>query len=454
MKTNLLSTLPLILFSSALFAQTFDAPRPNTDKVLETPFQEKAGNYGLYCGHALTNNAVPNNGNDGVMFKIKAKENIYINGFSTSIVANGSNSGYYRIYRKNGTYIGHETAPISWNLVDTAFVTSAGGNIIFTNVNPDAFIPAGNEVSFYITGSGAIGTDYKDGNTEGGVLVENADLILYEGKGVQFPFGANFTPRDFVGKIHYCKPSQFTCDTSATTYNDENSNYGVFFNVVTHSKAVTLDNIFGDIAGPGLSKFSVYTKTGTFEGAEGTPASWTLLDTIQLSNPINNGPSALTNGFSVIVPPNSIQGFHIVSSANMTIDYRNGVGFNDTIRNKPFISITGGKGADAAFTSNGLPRKFNGTVSYCVDNTSINENTINALGIFPNPSADFVNIPTGGLSVENIQMIDITGKTVMNLGAQNQSEIITLDVNMLNRGTYFIKVISKGNTFIETFIKQ
>lgn len=456
MKKQLLSTLAMAFLSLTLGAQTYDAPRPVSTNTISTPhLEDKAGSYGQYCGLSLANNVVDNNGNDGVMFKVRAKENIYINGFSTAVAIGSATNGYYRIYKKAGTYVGFETNPSAWVLIDSGFVTPNGG-IVFTNGNPDAYVSAGSEVSFYLTGTGQLGTNYKDGVTEGAVLSENTDLILYEGKGVEFPFGNNFAPRNFVGKIHYCKPSQFVCDTTVTQYQDANGNAGVFFNVASKSKAITIDNIFMDVEGKGLSTFFLYTKSGTFEGSETTPSAWTLVDTIQLSNPINNSPLAISpQGFSLIIPPNSVQGFHIVNNNNILLtDYLNGVTVNDTIRNEAFIAVTGGKGADAPFSDNGLPRKFDGTISYCVDNTGIHENETIVLNVFPNPATGYITINTGNAAIQQIQVIDVSGKVVINTNSQANSEYTTLDVSELVAGSYFIKVISKTSVSTKAFIKQ
>lgn len=412
--------------------------------------EEKAGNYGEFCGYQLNGKTTTDNSNDGFMFTVKAKENVYISGFS---VFSSNSGGYARIYKKNGSYNGYQANPSSWNLIDSAFVSVSAPNLTTLNMHVDTYISAGNQVSFYVTGTGSVQFNYLNGTTEGAVLSENADLITYEGIGIQFPFGTSFTPRDFAGKIHYCKATQFQCDTSVTQYNSDNGNFGVFFNVASKSKEIYLDNIFTDFSGSGLGSVKIYTKTGTFQGSESNAAAWTLLDSAQIVNPANNSPEAVSSGFSLTIPANSVQGFHIVSnSSTLGLNYTNGSTSGDTIRNEAFMAITGGLGADAAFTSNGLPRKINGTVSYCVNTTSVTENLAEEIRIYPNPATDIIYIDSKEQHIYQLQLIDISGKVLYQTQTQ-QNQLLSIDMSQYPAGTYFVKLRTDSQSITKTIIK-
>lgn len=145
-----------------------------------------------------------NNGQDGIMFTITAKENIVIDSF-----ANNHGPGTipeYRIYYKCGDATSATTNAAAWTLIGSAFnVVSAGTNlptIIPINVN----IPMSEyqTVAFYLTtaGSGPI-CRYTNGTQVCDSLGGNPELVIHEGYGKDYPFGATFNPREFNGTVYY-----------------------------------------------------------------------------------------------------------------------------------------------------------------------------------------------------------------------------------------------------------
>jgi gliding motility-associated-like protein len=146
-----------------------------------------------------------NNGQDGIMFTITAKQDIVIDSFSNHHWAGLIPE--YRIYYKCGDATSATTNAGAWTLIGSAFnVTSAGagsGTMIPINVNVP--INAYQTVAFYLTttGGNAPITRYTNGTGVCDSLGGNPDLILHQGYGKDYPFGATFSPRSFNGEVFY-----------------------------------------------------------------------------------------------------------------------------------------------------------------------------------------------------------------------------------------------------------
>ncbi|MDA8105925.1 MAG: IPTL-CTERM sorting domain-containing protein [Nitrospiraceae bacterium] len=155
---------------------------------------------------SLTTTYAGGNGQDGNMFSITALNAVTITGFDGNLDPPSDN---YRIYYKTGTYQGFEANPGAWTLVGTANnVTSAGANVpTHIPITVNVAIPAGQTYSFYITTDGTgSGVRYTDGSTEGAVYVQDSNIQILEGIGVEYPFGngGNFyTPRVWNGTVYY-----------------------------------------------------------------------------------------------------------------------------------------------------------------------------------------------------------------------------------------------------------
>lgn len=99
------------------------------------------------------------------------------------------------------------------------------------------------------------------------------------------------------------------------------------------------------------------------------------------------------------------------------------------------------------------------TPKACAASTSVEESGLNAkISIYPNPSADFLNIRVETPSAENvvIRITDIQGRTLLvnEAGVQSGEKTHTLNVQSLAAGSYFVTV-EAGKKFMQksTFIK-
>ncbi len=94
---------------------------------------------------------------------------------------------------------------------------------------------------------------------------------------------------------------------------------------------------------------------------------------------------------------------------------------------------------------------FSNTVDWyenILETLTINDNTTTKFSIFPNPTKDVLNFEGINDSTIKISIIDVLGKTVLNI-SQNSSQ--NLDVSSLSNGIYTITVDGK---FLSKFIKE
>lgn len=87
-----------------------------------------------------------------------------------------------------------------------------------------------------------------------------------------------------------------------------------------------------------------------------------------------------------------------------------------------------------------------------VDNTTagVNENTIEGLQMFPNPTSDILNITSANDAEKNVVIFDMLGKQVVNTKVSNG----TIDVSNLSAGIYMVNITEEGKTATKKLIKK
>lgn len=92
-----------------------------------------------------------------------------------------------------------------------------------------------------------------------------------------------------------------------------------------------------------------------------------------------------------------------------------------------------------------------------VDNdiaSSINENNLNAISVFPNPANGNVNLVSGKpLSDATFKMVNLAGQTVMEKKEIAGSSFV-FDVSEQAAGIYFIEINNSGNISRTRFVKD
>jgi hypothetical protein len=87
-----------------------------------------------------------------------------------------------------------------------------------------------------------------------------------------------------------------------------------------------------------------------------------------------------------------------------------------------------------------------------------NKHTLNGISLYPNPSADVLNISFNSSlqSKVNVAVIDVLGKQVYteNYTAQNGNNLHTITVTNLKSGFYFVRIQNENGQAVERFIKK
>ena len=163
------------------------------------------------------------------------------------------------------------------------------------------------------------------------------------------------------------------CFTVTSTSAGGNSNDGTMFDIVnTSASGITIGSFDQSFGVPGTSSMFVYTKAGTWNGFESTPAAWTL---------VGSNPSVVHSAFPAIDPvaipvgvtigPGATQAFYITCDApSPNVAYTNGVGqVGAVIASNVDLLVRCGVGKAYPFgTTFGLPtagRPWIGRVQYC-----------------------------------------------------------------------------------------
>ena len=158
-----------------------------------------------------------------------------------------------------------------------------------------------------------------------------------------------------------------------------NGQKGAMFNIVNTTTApVTIQGFEQCFLAAGTSDVQIYTKTGTWQGSELTPAAWTLLGTaVGLVHSVRPVLDPIPVAVNVTIPGGATQGFYITCTnlaGSQNVSYTTGVNqINAVIGTDGLINITGGPGMVYPFAGTfGLPtagRLWDGRVTYCVAGT-------------------------------------------------------------------------------------
>ncbi len=178
-----------------LQANTLAADENNTGEMMLTSI----------CDSLLTTMA-GGNGHRGNMFDVTAltqlkvtKFDIHLDSFKVSNI-----SVYYHL----GTYMGTENNPAAWTLAGHKDSVRAKPPHQLTPlaIPVNVTIPAGVTCAFYITSSVSTkNLNYTNGTNLGSAYQQDANLIIYEGCAIEYPFsGTPFTSRVWNGRIRYC----------------------------------------------------------------------------------------------------------------------------------------------------------------------------------------------------------------------------------------------------------
>lgn len=127
-----------------------------------------------------------------------------------------------------------------------------------------------------------------------------------------------------------------------------------------------------------------------------------------------------------------------------------GDGNTNSTQNPSHTYATAGTYIVSLYIENGIDSWDTISNSITVDTQSkINSNTeTNDIRIYPNPTSNFVNIETNNQNIENIEIIDITGKIII------YTKNIKIDFTDYKKGIYFIKVRTDKQMYISKIVRE
>jgi hypothetical protein len=164
---------------------------------------------------SLATNIITGGGAEGSFFNITAlNEDIYITGFSTTLVGTAN----VRVYFKSGSYQGSENNAGAWRLLGSQTITGGSGfiNTLYSVNIGGVTIPAGQTYGFLIySGFAGTGTLAIRSRPSATASVSNNDIAIFSdtisaGGDAFTPFDGIFSPQAWRGVVHYAERAQFS----------------------------------------------------------------------------------------------------------------------------------------------------------------------------------------------------------------------------------------------------
>ncbi len=168
--------------------------------------------------------------NHGAMFNVIADTSITLDHLTANI--NNGTAKYY-IYYKTGSFIGFETNPSAWSIIDSAVVTSVNNGSTISNqptvipININLPMIAGDTIALYFT-SPIVSKVFLTSTSIpwGTVYSSNSSLAVSVARSVYQLFGTPFsTPQIWNGTVSYCTAGSVGIedfsDTDAISFRDK-----------------------------------------------------------------------------------------------------------------------------------------------------------------------------------------------------------------------------------------
>jgi hypothetical protein len=169
---------------------------------------------------------------NGYYFDLGAVNQVNVNGLS--FMAQNGGSRDIAVYYRQGTYLGSEGVASSWTLLgtQTALTPTTGSacplplNIL--NLSFNVCIPQGQKYGFYVVMSAGTGTVESHSNlTEGSIGAQDANIILYTGKGQQ---GVGAFTGTLTAGLTFQGGIQYDCGCSTSVPDQDKDSFIVYPN--------------------------------------------------------------------------------------------------------------------------------------------------------------------------------------------------------------------------------
>lgn len=310
--------------------------------------------------------AIANNGFNGIMFDVKAKQTTTIHGFATDFGSTGTASRV-EIYYRVGSYAGNDNNPAAWKLAGSVnnITTKISPAVTHIPIDLDITIPQGQTYSFYLTTPTDGTIRYQNGTTEGAVFASDNALEVMEGKGKSYPFSGGYAPRVFTGTIyHSFHPEPSSLQISSPN----NMQNGIMFDIKA-KRAIDIRGFSTYIETGIAAQMEIWYRKGSHVGHETTAADWTRLATVDnVTGTKTFGISSVENRIpmelDLTIPAGKTYGFYITTTAFPIIEYKNGTSVGAVAASNADIAVLEGTGKAYPFSTSYTPRVFTGTVYY------------------------------------------------------------------------------------------
>lgn len=98
------------------------------------------------------------------------------------------------------------------------------------------------------------------------------------------------------------------------------------------------------------------------------------------------------------------------------------------------------------------PFNFEVVVTVIESTTGTSDLSSNGIKIFPNPTNSIINLDFGYIKVKQIDVVNLTGKTVVQIFSVDKEDII--DLTAFDKGIYFIKILTDTDVITKKIIKE
>ena len=155
----------------------------------------------------LTTNFTGNNGMNGAMFDLTAKNFVEITGFDFSAFANGGPGVFFdmEVYyvTDRTSYLGKETEAAAWTLLGSQTVeTALPGHPTHLDIG-GLMIQPGETIGIYLTTTDSTSSGDRIAYNDGLLTYSNQDLIFEGGTGKRYSFSTSYYPRAWNGTVYY-----------------------------------------------------------------------------------------------------------------------------------------------------------------------------------------------------------------------------------------------------------
>lgn len=169
-----------------------------------------------------------------------------------------------------------------------------------------------------------------------------------------------------------------------------------------------------------------YTTGGTYTATLTNMAGCDSIATLNLTIDVNSiDTSVVQNGITLTSNDNTGAYQWIDCNTGSALNGETTVSFTATSNGSYAVQITQGSCVDTS-------------MCHTISTVGIEEMNLNDFAIFPNPASSKINIESSNHSVFSLQLVDLSGATVLTKQISNSKGI--LDVSNLANGVYFIKI--------------